>query len=491
MLSIISGKKVSALDKAFIQFEGISSLDLMENAAQSFCNWFYGQFPYIDQALFVFCGPGNNGGDGLAIARLLSDYSGKITLIYFAEEKDCSKDYQANFNRLPHNVEKIHIYDFDFEIGSSSIILDCIFGVGINRPVEGMYKEAIEKLNGFDAFKVSVDIPSGMPSDNLLEGEAFMADFTITFQFPKLSLLFPEHAKYSGKVEVVDIGIPNDFLKNYADQKFFVEQSDIPSFHKKFHGFSHKGDFGRVLMIGGSAGKAGAILLASKAALRTGSGLVHALVPHQERLVLQVAIPEVMLYNFKDFDTFDEFHAIGIGPGWGADVDISFFDNLLRKYSKPVVIDADGLNALARNPGLLNIIPKYSILTPHLKEFERLVGTCENQSDRLEKARNFASQFSVYLVLKGAFTSISCPDGNQYFNSTGNSYMATAGSGDVLTGMITSFLGQGYSSLNAALCGVYHHGLAGELASKKLRRGLIASDIIQKVPETYRLLGID
>jgi NAD(P)H-hydrate epimerase len=491
MLSIISGKKVSELDKAFIEFEGISSLDLMENAAQSFCNWYYGQFPYINQTLFVFCGPGNNGGDGLAIARILSDYSEKIVAIFFEEEKRCSKDYQANFKRLPDDVEKIHVNDFDFEIGSSSIIIDCIFGVGINRPVKGIYKAAIEKLNSIDAFKVSVDIPSGIPSDTILEGEAFNADFTITFQFPKLSLLFPEHAKYTGKVEIVDIGIPSEFLKNHADQRFFVERSDIPSLHEKFHNFSHKGDFGKVLMIGGSSGKVGAILLASKAALRTGSGLVHALVPNQERLVLQVAVPEVMLYDFIDFDTFNEFDAIGIGPGWGSDVDISFFNNLLSKYSKPVVIDADGLNTMARNPHLLNSVPKGSILTPHLKEFERLVGTCENQRDRLEKARDFAVKYGFYLVLKGAFTCISCPDGNQYFNSTGNNYMATAGSGDVLTGMITSFLGQGYSSFNAALCGVFHHGLAGELASKKLRRGLIASDIIQKVPETYRLLEID
>jgi ADP-dependent NAD(P)H-hydrate dehydratase / NAD(P)H-hydrate epimerase len=491
MLSIISGKKVSGLDKAFIQVEGISSLDLMENAAQSFCNWYYGQFPYINQTLFIFCGPGNNGGDGLAIARILSDYSGKIMLIYFAEEKGCSKDYQANFNRLPDNVEKIHINDFDFEIGSSSIIIDCIFGVGINRPVAGIYKVAIDKLNGIDAFKVSVDIPSGIPSDTILEGEAFIADFTITFQFPKLSLLFPEHAKYTGQIEILDIGISNDFLEKYADQMFLIEKQDIPSFHRQFHNFSHKGDYGKVLLLGGSSGKVGAILLASKAALRTGSGLVSGHIPNEERMILQVALPEVMVYVFEDFESFNDFDAIGIGPGWGGDVDISFFENLLSNYRKPVVIDADGLNALARNPELLSKIPKNSILTPHLKEFERLVGACKNHLERLDKARDFSVQYGIYLVLKGAFTCISSPDGNQYFNSTGNKYMATAGSGDVLTGMITSFLGQGYSSLNAALCGVYHHGLAGEMASKKLRRGLIASDIIRKIPKTYKVLGIE
>ncbi|WP_373523674.1 NAD(P)H-hydrate dehydratase [Aquiflexum sp.] len=491
MLSIISGKIVSELDKSFIQTNGISSLDLMENAALSFCDWYYGQFPYIDQSMYIFCGPGNNGGDGLAIARLLSGSVEKITVIYFTEGEHCSKDYQSNFHRLPRNVEKIHYQDVDLDINNSDIIVDCIFGVGINRPVEGIYKEAIEKLNGIVANKISVDIPSGIPADTMLVGEAFQADFTITFQFPKLSLLFPEHAKYTGHIKILDIGISNDYLEKFADQKFFVEEEDIPPLHMSFHNFSHKGDFGKVLLLGGSTGKVGAILLASKAALRTGSGLVSGLIPNEERVILQIAIPEVMVYTFEDFESLNEFDAIGIGPGWGEDVDISFLEKLLCSYSNPVVIDADGLNALSRNSQLLDSIPKNSILTPHLKEFERLVGACKNHIERLEKARKFSVRYGIYLVLKGAFTCISCPDGDQYFNSTGNKYMATAGSGDVLTGMITSFLGQGYSSFNAVICGVYHHGLAGELASKKLRRGLIASDIIQKIPETFRLMGID
>lgn len=491
MLSIISGKKVSELDKFFIKDQGISSLDLMENAAVSFCDWYYGEFPYTDQAITIFCGPGNNGGDGLAIARLLLDAVEEVTIVYFEEVEDCSKDYQSNFHRLPESIKKICFNDFDFAEYNSSVIIDCIFGVGINRPLEGKYQEAILKLNGIESNKISVDIPSGIPADTVLEGEAFTANFTITFQFPKLSLLFPEHARYTGKIEILDIGISEDFLKKYSDQRFLVEKNDIPFLHKRFHNFSHKGDFGKVLLLGGSIGKVGAILLASKAALRTGSGLVSGLIPDEERVILQIALPEVMVYSFEDFKSFNEFDAIGIGPGWGANVDISFFENLLCSYSKPVVIDADGLNALSRNSQLLNVIPKNSILTPHLKEFERLVGACKNHLECLDKARDFSVHHGIYLVLKGAFTCISCPDGNQFFNSTGNKYMATAGSGDVLTGMITSFLGQGYSSIDAAICGVYHHGLAGEVASKKLRRGLIASDIIQKIPETYSLLGID
>ena len=324
-----------------------------------------------------------------------------------------------------------------------------------------------------------------------MEGAAFHADITCTFQFPKLGLLVPEHAGYTGEIEVLDIGIPSSFLKSFGQNRCFVQQGDVPPLHKHFNSFSHKGDFGKILLIGGSIGKMGAILLSSKAALRTGSGLVHVHAPFEERFVLQVGAPEVMVSDKLNFSKIGLFDALGIGPGWGTDVDPYYLEKILKSAKKPVVIDADGLNLLSKNKHLLQSLPSNSILTPHLKEFERLVGTSKDHFDRLDKAREFSSKFGIYLILKGAFTSISCPDGIQYFNSTGTKYMATAGSGDVLTGMITSFLGQGYSPFQAAICGVYHHGLAGELASQNKRRGMIASDIINAIPETYLNLGID
>ncbi|MGY6741489.1 MAG: NAD(P)H-hydrate dehydratase [Cecembia sp.] len=490
MLSILSGDRVKKLDADFIAQQGISSLELMESAANNFCTWFRSSFVPAEHRLFVFVGPGNNGGDGVAIARLLCQEAKSVTLLVFEEKENCSLDYKLNFERLPDKVQVISIEKFDFNIEESDIVLDAIFGVGINRPIEGVYKTVVEKLNALKAIKVAIDIPSGIPADEVLWGSAFQADQTVTFQFPKFSLLFPEHAVYTGKVHVVDIGIPDTFLERYEEGKFYLQTNDIPGLHKRFHAFSHKGDFGRIMLFGGSLGKVGAMVLSSKAALRTGSGLVHVQIADSERMIMQTAVPEVMVAGAQEIKRLEAFDALGIGPGWGTEVDLSFYSSILKRFHKPVVIDADGLNLLAKKPEMLQFVPKGSILTPHVKEFERLVGNVSSHKERLHKAQQFAVEYGVFLVLKGAFTSISTPEGKQYFNSTGNQYMATAGSGDVLTGMITAFLGQGYDPLHAALCGVFHHGLAGELAGKQKRRGVIASDIVEYIPETFLLMDI-
>jgi NAD(P)H-hydrate epimerase len=491
MLSIISGDKVKLLDAAFIKARQMRSLDLMENAAKAFFVWFERMFSAIQGEIFIFSGPGNNGGDGVAIARLLAESGKSVKLIFFQDKEQCSPDYQANFERLPSKVKVLSVLDFDFQITENDFVLDCIFGVGINRRIEGVYLEAVNKLNHISCHKISVDIPSGIPSDNILQGEAFKAEHTLTFQFPKFSLLFPEHAEYTGRIHVVDIGIPDEFILNFNEGKFFLRREDISRFHKKFHAFSHKGDFGRIMLFGGSVGKVGAMVLSSKAALRTGSGLVHVQIAESERAIIQTAVPEVMVAGAQEIKKLKSFDALGIGPGWGTEVDLAFYCSLLKRYHKPLVIDADGLNLLAKKPENLKYVPKGSVLTPHLKEFQRLAGEAKDHKERLEKARSFAREHGVYLVLKGAFTSISTPQGEQFFNSSGNQYMATAGSGDVLTGMITSFLGQGYPPLNAAICGVFHHGLAGEMAALKKRRGVIASDIIECVPGTFVELNIE
>lgn len=489
MLSIIPGNKVSELDASYIQEVGISSWELMERAAESFCAWLVG-FDKVYHETFVFAGPGNNGGDGLAIARILGLAGKTVTLIVFEPEENCSKDYKINFQKLPDRVKIFNWNDFHYRIGKDDLVIDGIFGVGINRPLDGKYRDVIEKLNKINAVKIAIDIPSGIPADAILQGMAFKAHHTITFQFPKLALLLPEHAEFTGEIHIADIGISSSFLENFGTDQYFVGISDVQALHKVFHRFSHKGDFGKVLLIGGSRGKVGAILLSSKAALRTGSGLVFALVPEEERLIIQSGANEVMLAGENEIKGIDAFDAIGVGPGWGKEVDISFYESLLKRYHKPLVIDADGLNLLAMHPELIKHVPKGSILTPHLKEFERLTGKVSNHLERLQKAKEFSAAHDVFVVLKGQFTSVSCPDGKQYFNSTGNQYMATAGSGDVLTGMITSFLGQGYDSFQAAICGVYHHGLAGEIASETKLRGTIAGDIVESIPSSFLKLGV-
>ncbi len=488
MISIIPGEKVSDLDSTYTKMEGISSTQLMERAGEGFCKWFRVQYKPLDRKVYVFCGPGNNGGDGLVIARILHQSGFPVTVFSLKPPKDCSDDFQHNYSILPMEVEKKDVEGFDGELPENSIVIDAVLGVGINRTLEGKYKNLILKLNELEAEKISVDIPTGMLADGMLSGAAFKADFTITFQFPKLSLLFPEHAEYAGKIEVIDIGIPDNVLKSFGNGKSFIQKNDIPELHRRFHQFSHKGDFGRVMLIGGSKGKMGSIILSSMAALRTGSGLVVCNPPESENYLVQIACSELMVEN--DSTDLEKYDAIGIGPGWGVDISESHYKDLLTKYQKPVVIDADGINLISKYPRLLESLPKGSILTPHLKEFERMVGKCNNHLERLQKAEEFSKQHQCILVLKGAFTVISMPNGNQLFNSSGTKYMATAGSGDVLTGMITSFLGQGYSSENAAICGVFHHGLAGELASVNKRRGMIAGDIIEKIPGTFVLLDI-
>lgn len=490
MLSILSGSKVRVLDKTYIQSEKIESWQLMERAATQFSGWLMHTLPDSNREVIIYCGPGNNGGDGLAIGRLISEFYNRITIVFFEDHERCSPDYRINWGRLPEKISRVHWKDFRSKNFLNPIFIDGIFGVGINRPIDGVFLEAIRMINQLPGTKIAIDVPSGIPSDSCLVGEAVKADFTVTFQFPKLSLLFPEHSGFVGKMVVKDIGISEQFIESLSEGKFFVKAKDIPAFHQKFHEFSHKGDFGRVLLIGGKTGKVGSMVLASRAALRTGSGLVFVSVPHSERQILQFSVPEAMVADSSELKDLSKYDAIGIGPGWGTEIDPDYYGEILRSVKRPIVIDADALNLLAIYPDLLDLVPPGSILTPHLREFERIAGVTECHQQRLESAKGIARKYKVYLVLKGAFTSISCPDGNQYFNASGNKFMATAGSGDVLTGVLTSFLGQGYHPKHAALCGVFHHGLAGDLAAVRKNRGLIASDIIDSIPEAFVELQI-
>lgn len=490
MLELIDGSAVSALDRVYIDESGISSWSLMERAATSFCAWFNKKFKDQGNKIYVICGKGNNGGDGLAIARLLAPDFPTLTLIFVEDVEEGSPDYQENFKLLPESITKLHVLNFNWEVSKGEVLLDCLFGVGLTRPLSGKYLDVVQKINSSPAYKIAIDLPSGLPADGILTGEAVKADVTFTFQFPKISLLLPEHAWYTGDLEVGDIGIPTSTFKKFSKQRYFVLADDIPSMHKTFHKFSHKGDFGRVMLIGGSKGKMGAMVLAAKAAMRTGSGFVHCLVPEELGMILQVSIPEAMVSDPTQEDDLKKYDVVAIGPGWGVEHDAKVLKGFLSNADKSLVLDADALNLLSKFPELLEFLPEDTILTPHLKEFDRLAGGSENHLQRLKKAKDFAEKYKVVVVLKGAYTCVSCPNGNQFFNSTGNQYMGTAGSGDVLTGIIASFLGQGYPAINAAICGVYHHGLAGETASLAKRRGLIASDIVEAIPGTFSQLDI-
>lgn len=490
MIRILKGDAVSKLDLMHCKRSGQSSYELMETAVLGFIHWFEEQ-KFTSQEIFIYVGGGNNGGDGLGIARHLQQRNYQVTVVLcFNDEVDLSADAKINFDRLPEGVNKISFEDFDFPF--KGIFIDAFLGVGLKGKLRDSARPIVDSWNKQQGVKIAVDIPSGLLSEGIAEEKTLVAfaDYTVTFAFPKLSLLFPENAQVVGELVLVDIGIADSLYQEFESDLFYIQKKDVPERHKRFHRFSHKGDFGRILLIGGSLGKMGAVVLSAKSALRTGAGLVTCQIEESERFILQSAVPEAMTIwgKLKDLEGYD---AIGVGPGWGVNKRKEEFEALLKNYSKPIVLDADALNVLSKNPELMSLLPKNSILTPHLGEFERLVGSCVNQPDRMKKASDLAKKYQIILVLKGANTLISLPDGRQLFNSTGTHFMATGGAGDVLTGMITAFLGKGYSPENAAICGVFHHGLAGEYAGGRKFRGTIASDIIEEIPHTFDFIEKD
>ena len=488
MQKILSALQITNLDQIHLKRKGFSNHAFMELVAQRFVDWFQSQGYASTERILVCAGAGNNGGDGLAISRILFSlgYTIEVAVCFSAEAKlspDCSK----NLSLLPSQIKR-------YPLGASSlpkdgILIDAYLGLGCTGPLREEAKERIHIMNSFGGTIISLDLPSGLPADSILSGEAVQADLTVTLGFPKLSLLLPEHAEYMGELVVLDIGFAKEELESFSATTFFLEEADLFPLHRRFHRFAHKGDFGKILLIAGSKGKMGAAILASKAAFRTGSGLVTCLIPEEERSALAAAVPEAMCV-FGDQQEFSAYDAIGIGPGLGMDQG-ELLINMLSATQKPVVLDADALNCLAKDPSMWALIPKGSILTPHLKEFDRLFGPSENQLERMAKAKACCLKYTVNIVLKGANSLCSLADGRQVFNSTGSKYMATAGMGDALTGMLTSFLGQGYSPENAVLCGVFHHGLAGELAGAKYLRSTMAHDLIEAIPETYRRIGLD
>ncbi|WP_026950983.1 bifunctional ADP-dependent NAD(P)H-hydrate dehydratase/NAD(P)H-hydrate epimerase [Algoriphagus mannitolivorans] len=487
MIKILQGNEVRNLDSTHILNTGISSLSLMENAAQGFVNWWESKSFSKSLRVAVFCGAGNNGGDGLAIARLLNQLGFNPEVFFcFDLGAKLSPDAQANLESLPSSVAQKHWKGFDG--AKFDCLIDAFLGVGLKGDLRPDAIEIIQVINSFSKSIYSIDVPSGLPSEGMASKNCVKAEVTITFAFPKLSLLLPENASISGELIVVDIGIGDEEYEAFDSQFYYLQEKDIPEYHRKFSRFSHKGDFGKILLVAGSKGTMGAAILSSKSALRTGSGLVTCYVPIEERSIIQSAVPEAMVYTDQEL-RMEKFDAIGVGPGMGVDQH-GLLKKILEGYKAPLVLDADALTILSRDKDLIPLIPKGSILTPHLGEFERLFGKISDPLLRLKAAREFCINFQLNLLIKGANSVICLADGRQIFNSSGTNYMATGGSGDVLTGMLTSFLGQGYSPEQALVCGVFQHGLAGEIAGSKKFRSTIASDILEAIPMTFQKLSI-
>jgi NAD(P)H-hydrate epimerase len=499
-MKIFRSDQIKQIDEYTIKEEPVASIDLMERAAGQILKWYLSRFERSGH-IFIFAGSGNNGGDGLALARMLKSNRYDVEVLYVNFTEKTSDNWRKNLSRLKTETEVKVTYltnSVQFPvISSGDIIIDAIFGSGLSRPVEGLASEIIGLINQSGSIIISIDIPSGLfCEDNTTNDKESIvtADYTLTFQFPKLSFMFPENSIYLGEWIILPIGLSTNAIRSKFSPYSYSEKDDVTVLLKKRNKFDHKGIFGHGLLVAGSSGKMGAAILGAKAALRTGIGLLTCHVPSGGLIIMQISIPEAMVQTDKnelhlsEVEKNSSISAIGIGPGIGTDPESQrAVKELLSSYRKPMVIDADGLNILSLNKEWLTQIPEGSILTPHPKEFERLAGKTENSYSRLNRQIEFSKTHKCIVVLKGANTSITTPDGNVLFNSTGNPGMATAGSGDALSGILLSLLAQGYTPENAAVLGVYLHGLAGDIAAEESgHESIIASDIIKCLSKAFK-----
>ena len=489
-MEILSNQQIKDADLYTITKKKIASVDLMETAAealkQELVKLFSKEFTFQ-----IVAGLGNNGGDALALARLLlaDCYTVQVDVLRFGGE--ASPDFKINLDRLT-NVDECTSAD-KFHLLPGAVIIDGLFGSGLNRKLEGEWTKAVEKINAADNTVVSIDLPSGLYCDKLSEGAIIKADYTLTFERPKLSFFFKESAAYVGAIRVLSIGLNANFIATFANENFTTELEDIKKIYKKREKFAHKGTYGHALIVAGSEGKMGAAVLAASACVRSGAGLVTAAIPARGFTILQSSVPEAMAvkagnhYVVEEVNDFDNYAAVGIGPGLGTDdLTIGTIQQLMEEIKYPMLLDADALNILAMNTEFLTLLPASTILTPHPGEFERLAGEFSNSFEALEKLKQFCKENFVITVLKGAHTVVCSEEGKCYFNTTGNPGMATGGSGDVLAGIITGLLAQGYQPLDAARFGVYLHGLAGDIAVKEnSEEAMAAGDLVKNLGKAF------
>ncbi len=494
---LFTAQQIKDIDNQTIKRQNITSEELMERAATRLHKALVKDLK-IEQTIYIFCGKGNNGGDALVLARLLQPvYHIKCILVPFS--KKSSLDFDLNLKKLSEMPLAIETYQSEnnLKIGPKDIVIDGIFGTGLTRPATGIAAAAIDYVNRSGATVYSIDMPSGLYADqsNQPDDSIIKATKVYTFQFPKISFLFPENAPYIKDFEIVDIGLDPSVISVMPTQYFMITKN-IKNILKERSKVSYKNNFGHALIVGGSFGMMGAPVLASKAALRIGAGLVSNFLPKIGYQISQTAISEVMTHTDKQskyitkIQVPDKITAVGLGMGFGQHPETQkAFKKFLKKNDKALLLDADALNILALHPEWLHLLPKNTILTPHIGEFKRLVGSWKNDSEKLEKLQKFAEKHQAIVVLKGAYTTIS--DGAFfYINPVANAALATAGSGDVLSGIITGLLAQGYQPLEAALLGVYLHSQTAELYTQEHQNfSMIASDIITLLKDKDLLLS--
>lgn len=494
---------IKAIDAYTIENEPVASIDLMERAARAMADAILER--YAGRSFAVFAGPGNNGGDGLAVARMLHDAGCGVSVWLINPKGKLSPDCAVNLERLQGTgVPVVQVADsFSMPtINSDSIIIDALFGSGLDRPVvAGVFADVIRGIDACTNDVVAVDMPSGLlggenePSLQLI----VFATLTLTLQFPKLSQLFAENEMFVGGLQILDIGLSQRAIDETPSPFFYTCKDEILPLVRPRAKHAHKGNFGRALLVAGSKGMAGASVLAARAALRCGVGLLTVHVPAANNAIVQVAVPEAMTSIdsneccFSDNVDTERYTAVAVGPGLGQSKESeAALLHLIDNCKAPMVLDADALNILARNPAYMQHLPQGSIITPHVGEFARLFGATESSYVRLQAAQAYSMTFGVTIVLKGAHTVVVTQLGTMHFNSTGNPGMATAGCGDVLTGCILSLLARGLTAPDAARLAVYIHGLAGDIAAgDKGEVALVAGDIVDSLPRAWRSLEED
>jgi len=515
-MELVTAAEMRELDRAAIKGRKIPSLRLMENAGNAVAREMERRFGSLrGKTVTIVSGKGQNGGDGLVVARLLRQKGCKARVALLTAPSALKGDAAANLKRFQRAGGRCHAIDTDANLTAvlgpllqtSDLLVDAIFGTGLNAPVKGVAASAIDRMNASSRPIVAIDLPSGLDADTgTVLGTAVTATLTVTLARPKRGLYLGVGPNYAGVICVADIGIPTDLIATAKIPVTLLDAASIRSLLPIRHRTAHKGTFGHAGLIAGSAGKTGAAAMAAMAALRVGAGLVTVATPRSVSDVLEAKLLEAMTFPAPEteartlskqaLESLRAFAAdktaLAIGPGIGTHPDTqTLVHNLLVEVNKPMVLDADGINAVAGHREMLSRAGGPLILTPHPGEMARLLGitSAEVQRDRLGMAARLAREQHVCVVLKGAGTIVAGPDGRLAVNSTGNPGMATAGTGDVLTGIITGLLAQGLSAWDAACAGVYLHGLAGDLAaSEQGEMGLIAGDVIQAIP--WALQGV-
>lgn len=502
-MKIFTSTQIRELDKYTIEHEPITSIDLMERAAKAIARAVASEWG-AESPIVVFAGPGNNGGDALAVARLLAEQGYSVTAYLFNITGHLSVDCEQNRKRLAEckSIKELIMVTQEFDppqLSDETVVIDGLFGSGLNKPLAGGFASLVRYINSTPAKVVSIDVPSGlMAEDNTMNVRAniIRATLTLTLQQPKLSFLFAENQQFIGKLRTLDIMISKEGIDNTDAQYIMVEERNIRPLLPTRSPFAHKGNMGSALLIAGSYGMGGAAVLAAKACLRAGVGKLTVQTPRGNNIIMQIAVPEAVVQLDKEETTFSEpvetedFSALGIGPGLGQTENTAIaLIAQLRRTQCPIVADADALNILANHRAWLQQLPQGLIMTPHPKEFDRMSGHCADSFERLTRAIEMAKRLNIYIILKDHHSALCLPDGHVLFNSTGNAGMATAGSGDVLTGIITALLARGLKQAEACLLGMYLHGLAGDLAAKELgEESLVASDIIAFLPKAFNVL---